>query len=243
MREIKIWANRGNIAAINSDAKTLGELKADLSRNEIGYVNMSFVHGTQKVTYMDDSSPIDEGPFTLFLLPAKNEFGASNTLKSKLNLLPRKTLVNMATAVSKDYGISSLERSSTKSTPMLVYLLSSVKNLRARKYISSFLASSDVPTSTKVNKVEKGSKSCSPNVVVSCTSNDKILPVLSNIDNNTRRTSELMRDLVESNSYNFEKVSNLLKDICRKLEQNQKFSEEEINEMNALADELMRMRR
>lgn len=74
-RIVTTWASKGGAKKIESDAKTWGELKSQLS----GHYNLSNLQGTEsvsKVSYTDDRAALPEGDFTIFFKPVKVKSGS-----------------------------------------------------------------------------------------------------------------------------------------------------------------------
>jgi hypothetical protein len=77
-RKVTVYNTVGqNERALQTDARTWGELQTHMSRASIPYSNMKCVVGETQVTLESRDAQVPQSDFTLFLLPSKVRSGVS----------------------------------------------------------------------------------------------------------------------------------------------------------------------
>ena len=76
MRQIKIYTTVGTGGTIDTNARTLGELKPLLMEQGINFDNMKLVVGETKAELSLDEALLPESNFKIYLMPAKTKSGA-----------------------------------------------------------------------------------------------------------------------------------------------------------------------
>lgn len=77
MRKIKLYSSLGVSGTIETNVRTLGELKPLLREREIDSSGLAFLVGETKNELTMDDSVLPEGDFKLYLLPKKTKSGNS----------------------------------------------------------------------------------------------------------------------------------------------------------------------
>jgi len=85
MRKIKIYSTVGASGSIDTNVRTLGELKPLLRQREINYDGMKLLVGETRNELSVDESILPEGDFKLYLMPQKTKSG--NDLEDALDAL------------------------------------------------------------------------------------------------------------------------------------------------------------
>lgn len=75
MRQIKIYTTVGTGGTIDTNARTLGELKPLLMEQGINFDNMKLVVGETKAELSLDEALLPESNFKIYLMPAKTKSG------------------------------------------------------------------------------------------------------------------------------------------------------------------------
>lgn len=75
MRKIKIYSTVGASGTIETDVRTLGELKPILRQREINYYGMKMLVGETRNELSVDEAVLPEVDFKLYLMPEKTKSG------------------------------------------------------------------------------------------------------------------------------------------------------------------------
>lgn len=75
MRRIKVYTTVGVSGTIDTNVRTLGELKPILSEREIDYSGMKLLVGETRNELNVDDAILPEGDFKLYLMPQKTKSG------------------------------------------------------------------------------------------------------------------------------------------------------------------------
>ena len=75
MRKVKIYSTVGASGTIDTDVRTLGELKPLLRQREINYEGMKMLVGETRNELGVDEAVLPEGDFKLYLMPEKTKSG------------------------------------------------------------------------------------------------------------------------------------------------------------------------
>jgi|SRR6187402_158720 len=75
MRKIKIYSTVGVSGSIDTNVRTLGELKPLLRQREIDYSGMKLLVGETRNELNVDDAVLPEGDFKLYLMPQKTKSG------------------------------------------------------------------------------------------------------------------------------------------------------------------------
>lgn len=76
MRQIKIYTTVGTGGTIDTNVRTLGELKPLLMEQGVNFDNMKLVVGETKAELSLDEALLPESNFKIYLMPAKTKSGA-----------------------------------------------------------------------------------------------------------------------------------------------------------------------
>lgn len=75
MRKVKIYSTVGASGTIETNVRTLGELKPLLSQREINFSGMKMLVGETRNELGVDEAVLPEGDFKLYLMPEKTKSG------------------------------------------------------------------------------------------------------------------------------------------------------------------------
>ena len=114
MRKIKIYSTVGVSGTIETDVRTLGELKPILRQREIDYTGMKMLVGETRNELSVDEALLPEIDFKLYLMPVTTKSGS---MSSKLERLAQ--IFEEAQGICEDLAIEieKLEVNNQTSTP------------------------------------------------------------------------------------------------------------------------------
>lgn len=146
-------------SVINSNATTLGELKQELSANNIDYSDMTFFEGHMRAELIDDNSALPTNiPYKgrtvndlVFMLTSPNK-----KIKSGADTLSRKELYNIiqekgyADAIKKEYGRNFTTLSNNKLIDFINSLTPNAVGKKNTITTDSHCKAEDCPSESKI---------------------------------------------------------------------------------------------